>query len=183
MSRRAALRLLAGAALGALSGCRPVNRASRAGPSASGSERTEHSAQPPPATRDAGNVVVERAAAAERVLLAAYDRAAADFPDLLTRLAPLRADHAAHLHGLIPDAVIATPVATSPDLAPSSAASVAGSALPDPAATVRGLADLEKAAAAARLADVGASAGSLARLIASIGGCEAAHAAQLRTTS
>jgi hypothetical protein len=130
----------------------------------------------------AANAAVERAAAAERTLLAAYDSAIRDFPDLLARLGPLRADHAAHLQGLIPGAAIAAPDATSSNPGSTPAAS---SALPDPAATLRtlrSLADLEQAAAAARLADMGTSAGSLARLIASIGGCEAAHAAMLRTT-
>jgi hypothetical protein len=182
MSRRAALRLLAGAALAAVSGCRPGNRAGQTGPSASGSRGVESSAEPQSPTVNAANAAVERAAAAERNLLAAYDRAIRDFPDLLARLGPLRADHAAHLQGLIPGAAIAAPDATSSNPASTPAAPVASSAPPDPAATLRSLADLEQAAAAARLADMGTSAGSLARLIASIGGCEAAHAALLRRT-
>jgi hypothetical protein len=44
---------------------------------------------------------------------------------------------------------------------------------------LRQLADLERSAAAARLGDVVTTSGSLARLVASIGGCEAAHAALL----
>lgn len=103
-------------------------------------------------------------------MLLAYDTAAAAHPDLASVLAPLRADHAAHLQGLLPSAV------TSPAAIASS--NPVASISPSDAVLVD-LATLERAAAAARLTDVAATGGSLARLLASIGGCEAAHAALL----
>jgi hypothetical protein len=117
--------------------------------------------------------VVERAAAAERALLLAYDTAALSHPELASVLAPLRADHAAHLQGLLPDANTNSTIASS-NPAPSSSPSDA---------VVGDLAGLERAAAAARLDDLAAAGGSLARLLASIGGCEASHAALLSLLS
>jgi hypothetical protein len=130
-----------------------------------------------------------RVAAAEVALVAAYDAAAAAHPELAGRLAPFRADHVAHLHGLVPEGLppSASPSSASPSSAsPSSAspANTASAAVPvssPPASTavLLHLADLERTAAAVRLTDVAATTGSLARLIASIGGSEAAHAALL----
>ena len=120
--------------------------------------------------------VVARAAAAENDLLLAYESAAFTHPELASVFAPLRADHVAHLRGLLPTAAtsppppIASPLVTSPN-------AVASTAPSDP--VLAQLASLERAAAAARLTDVAATSGSLARLLASIGGCEAAHAALL----
>jgi hypothetical protein len=140
-----------------------------------------------------------RVAAAEQALLAAYDAVVVVHPELAGRLAPFRADHAAHLGGLVPGATPSTGVTlstapsntTSSSTSPSSAAPLnavpAGTASanaplsspPASTAILRQLAELERSAAAARVDDVVTTSGSLARLIASIGGCEAAHAALL----
>jgi hypothetical protein len=115
-------------------------------------------------------LVAQRVAAAEQTLLAAYDATAVAHPELAGRLAPFRADHAAHLQGLVPGALPnASPYPTDTPLLSS----------PSSTEIFQSLADLERAAAAARLGDVATTSGSLARLIASIGGCEAAHAALL----
>jgi hypothetical protein len=187
-SRRTSLRLLGIATVGLLAGCRrssdhaapvtpsraPSPTPAGAGPSSAASSTL--TAAPTPAV----DPVVARAAAAEKVLLLAYDSAALAHPELASVLTPLRADHAAHLRGLLP-AAATTPAAitsrpiTSPNVANSNP--VASTA---PSDLVLGqLASLEHAAAAARLTDVAATSGSLARLLASIGGCEAAHAALL----
>jgi hypothetical protein len=146
----------------------------------------------------ADQLVAQRVASAEEALLAAYDAAADAHPELAARLAPFRADHAAHLHGLVPEpapsttassstaAAQASPAPSSPapsSPAPSSAVPPSASAplVSPPTSTdiLRQLADLERSAASARVTDVATTSGSLARLVASIGGSEAAHAALL----
>jgi hypothetical protein len=185
LSRRAALRLLGVAAVGLLAGCRRSSgSAAPATATATTSSSLGASTTPAPARSGAAtpsatatgpsiDPVVERAATAERALLQAYDTAALARPDLAGALAPLRADHAAHLHGLLPDAIASPPAIASSDPAASTSPSDA---------VMAQLATLEGAAAAARLTDVAATGGSLARLLASIGGCEAAHAALLVVT-
>jgi hypothetical protein len=127
----------------------------------------------------ADQLVAGRVAVAEEALLAAYDAAADAHPELAGRLAPFRTDHAVHLHGLVPGAARSTTAPSS--LPPPSVASASAplSSLPASTAILQQLADLERSAAAARLDDLVTTSGSLARLIASIGGCEAAHAALL----
>jgi hypothetical protein len=140
--------------------------------------------QPTVSPLSADQLVAQRVALAEQALLGAYDAVTVAHPELAGRLAPFRADHVAHLRGLVPGATPSTtaPPSTAPS---SSAASSSAPASPPlsspPASTVilRQLADLERIAAAARLGDVVTTSGSLARLVASIGGCEAAHAALL----
>jgi hypothetical protein len=131
----------------------------------------------------ADQLVARRVAVDEQALLAAYDAVALAHPELAGRLAPFRADHAAHLQGLVPGATPSTtPSTTAPASNPASGTASALPPLSSPpssTAILHNLADLERDAAAARLGDVGATSGSLARLIASIGGCEAAHAALL----
>ncbi len=61
----------------------------------------------------------------------------------------------------------------------TTAASAPPTSPPASTAILRQLADLERAAAQARVDDVVTTSGSLARFVASIGGCEAAHAALL----
>jgi hypothetical protein len=206
MGRRSVLRLLGVAAVGLAAGCRSgKQRAASATPSAS---TTPPSGSPnplptsaPPATASAAphstssplsadQLLAARVAVAEQALLAAYDAVVVAHPELAGRLAAFRADHAAHLNGLVPGATPSTTALSS--VAPSSAAPArtpASSTPPlstaplssPPASTaiLRQLADLERNAAAARVNDVVTTSGSLARLIASIGGCEAAHAALL----
>jgi hypothetical protein len=195
MGRRSVLRLLGVAALGLLAGCRPGKQ--QAAPASAGSATTPSSDSPragptsAPASAtiptsslpdaptasplSADQLVAQRVAVAEQALLAAYDAAAAAHPELAGRLAPFRADHAAHLHGVVPGA---TPAPTEPA---SNAASAPAALSSPPASTAvfQQLAALERNAASARVNDVATTSGSLARLLASIGGCEAAHAALL----
>lgn len=107
----------------------------------------------------------------KRELLARYDAVAARFGNLAGRLAPLRADHEAHLLALTAAAPAggfdATP---SPTPGQDAVGDNRGRAL-------SALARVETAAADRRVGQcVSAQDLSLARLIASIGGCEAAHA-------
>ena len=108
---------------------------------------------------DPDAAVRARAAAAEHALLATYDAVLAAHPDLAPRLSAPRAEHAAHL------------------------AALRHGPAPGPTASERPSGDLvalERRAAADRLADcLTASDPALARLLASIGACEAVHAATL----
>lgn len=95
-------------------------------------------------------------------------------------IATLRGHHVQHLHALNPTTQVPTPAST-----PATSAPVSGSALTSPptaADTLTALALLETAAAAACLDDAARASGSLARLIASIGGCEASHVVVLGST-
>jgi hypothetical protein len=203
VSRRNVLRLLGVTALGLLAGCRSGKRAAPTTPGAStaaatGSRQPAATSAPPastptttptpslqPTPPSADQLLAGRVATAEAALLAAYDAAAAAHPELADRLAPFRADHAAHLSGLVPGANPSSTTPSSPaafgSTVPSGAASASAPLSSPPASTaiLRQLADLERSAAAARVNDVVTTSGSLARLIASIGGCEAAHAALL----
>jgi hypothetical protein len=190
VGRRSVLRLLGVAALGLVAGCRSGKQ--RAAPTTSAGSTTPPSRSPQPAATSAppatasntvpvspkptvsalspDQLVAQRVAAAEQALLAAYDATAVAHPELAGRLAPFRADHAAHLQGLAPGSLAnASPYPTNTPLLSS----------PTSTEIFQSLADLERTAAAARLRDVETTSGSLARLIASIGGCEAAHAALL----
>ncbi len=194
LTRRSALQLLVVAAASTVAGCRsgkqqaapaapatgatPATRppASVAGPS---TRTTAPTASPPAAPATLADPTAQAAATSERALVAAYDDAIRAHPDLATALGAVRADHVAHLKALNPDlALSAAPV-------PSSTGSPTVPASPPaspPAATVlAALTDLETRAAAARLGDMATATGSLAALLASIGGCEAAHAATLVT--
>ncbi len=212
LGRRNALRLLGVAALGLVAGCRPGKQrtaptsAAPSTPAATGSQ--EPAATPTPTTTttttaaaqptvpaqptvsalSADQLVAQRVARAEQELLAAYDAVTVAHPELTDRLAPFRADHVAHLHGLEPGATPSTAAPSNPapsNGAPSSvlpataAASTPPSSPPASTAILRQLADLERVAAQARVDDVATTSGSLARFVASIGGCEAAHAALL----
>jgi hypothetical protein len=199
VGRRSVLRLLGVAALGVVAGCRSgKQRTAPTTPAASTTPRSR-SPQPaatsaPPATASASpkptvsalspdQLVAQRVAAAEQALLAAYDAVTVAHPELAGRLASFRADHAAHLQGLVPGATPSTtPSDTSPASSPPSGFAAARPPLSSPPAStaiLHDLADLERTAATARLGDVATTSGSLARLIASIGGGEAAHAALL----
>lgn len=218
VGRRGVLRLLGIAALSAVAGCRSGKQRSTpqspvpAATSSIGSRQPAvpptpqpsqpARAQPTPSPLSADQLLAQRVAVAERALLAAYDAVAVAHPELAGRLAPFRADHAAHLHGLVSEAAPSSapssapaanaPAASAPEvsappsgIAPASASPFAAgsplAAVSSPASDtlLLHLADLERAAAAARLDDVAATSGSLARLVASIGGCEAAHAVLL----
>jgi hypothetical protein len=207
VGRRNVLRLLGVAALGLVAGCRsgkqrtatasvpasttPGNRSPQppatSAPPATTSETTPPSPRPTVSALSPDQLVAQRVAVAEQALLAAYDAAALAHPELAGRLAPFRADHAAHLQGLVPgaspSATASSSGAPAESLAPPSTNAPATAAPvlspPTSAQIFQQLAEVERSAAAARLGDVASASGSLARLVASIGGCEAAHAALL----
>jgi hypothetical protein len=138
---------------------------SRPGSSA-GSPGARHEPGPgTPPDPDAGLLVGLRSA--ELSLIAQYDAVIAQFPALSARLTAMRADHAAHLAavgGSAPEPS-PTPTAGAPGDAGQAAATLAGA---------------ERTAASARIGECrGAHDPNLARLIAAIGGSEAAHAALL----
>ena len=182
LTRRAVLKLFGVSGLVVVSGCRRSDTSAR--------DRAATSGVPAAPTPSGSKVesVAARVADAERDLLTAYDAAIGAHPELAPKLSPLRAEHAAHLVGVTPSASTATPT-PSPSATPNVTAGSATAAPAQPPASqqsaaagvLAGLAALERGAAAARLADLGATSGSLARLIASIGGCEAAHAALLES--
>ena len=133
LGRRSVLRLLGVAALGLVASCRPGKQRSAPTSSAAstaaaaGSSRPAAPASPAPAgaspqptvsALSAEQLVAQRVAAAEQELLAAYDAVTVAHPELVDRLAPFRADHVAHLHGLEPGA---TPSTAAPNPPPSTA--------------------------------------------------------------
>jgi len=132
-------------------------------PAASGAHPDSGSAAP--VDPDAGLLVGLRSA--ELGLIAQYDAVIAQYPALSARLTAMRADHAAHLAGVggsVPE----------PSPTPSGASQL------DMGQAVAGLAGAERSAASARIGDCrGAHDPGLARMIAAIGGSEAAHAALL----
>jgi hypothetical protein len=197
------LRLLGVALLGAAAGCRPTKKsddARRSSPETGPTPGRASSATAPPS-----QALAARVADDERALIAAYDTAIAAQPALTSTLAPLRAEHAAHLVGLTPGAPttpanssstsatptpsVVNPSVVNPSVVNPSVGGPSGSPAGSPgqsphAETLADLAARERAAAAARVDDLMSSDdGSLARLLASIGGCEAAHAALLAAAS
>lgn len=192
VSRRAALRLLGAAMLATVAGCRSSKKS---GPAQSTSGAGATAGRPSSATIPPAQALAARVADDELALIAAYDAAIAAQPELESTLAPLRADHAAHLVGLRPGATTAPPsskpTSATPTATPSPANPSVGSSAPagSPAESARtetlaALAARERIAAAARVDDLmSTDDGSLARLLASIGGCEAAHASLLRAAS
>jgi hypothetical protein len=197
LTRRTVLRALGVAAVGLLAGCRSAKRpaaarasvTSASSPLPAASPAVTASAQP---TLSPDDLLARRVAAAETELVAAYDAAALQHPDLATVLAPFRADHAAHANALLPGAASPAPRTALPSSVPSPSAppsnssppttapsSTAPTSAPPPNPIIAALAALESSAAATRVDDLATTTGSLARLLASIGGCEAAHATLL----
>ena len=132
--------------------------------------------QPKSATPTLDDTLRSEAVAREHALVDAYVAALRDHPDLTPALAPLLAEHAAHLAALQPVPPSPTPTASAP--APASGAR------PRPA-VLRDLARQEKRAAAAH-ADAAERAESatgcdrvLAPLLASLAASEASHAVVL----
>lgn len=147
-------------------------------------------ADPDPSDRlsiDPDVAIREAAAQAERGLLAAYTATATRHPDLAARLAASAAHHAEHLAALA--GATATPEATSTTTSAALATATAtptprdtgaAAAIPDdPLAAIAALAVAEREAAANRLDDLEGASPALARLLASVGAAEAAHAALL----
>jgi len=197
LTRRTVLRAIVVATAGLLAGCRSSKRPAAAPAPAPAPATSPPSHSPRPSTRASAQptlspdeLLARRVAVAEQALLAAYDAAAVSHPELAGRLAPFRADHAAHLSALVAGAVSvpapsAPPTSPSPSGEPSSPSpsgqpSSAPPSSPSPSTVIfTQLAAVERSAAAARIDDLATTTGSLASLLASIGGCEASHAALL----
>jgi hypothetical protein len=132
-------------------------------------------------TVDPDAAIQETAADAERALLAAYAATVARHPELSGIVAAPSTHHAEHLaaltDGTMTPAATATASGGSPTTPRSAALSPAVS--DDPRAAVAALAAAERAAAAHRLKNLDAASPALARLLASVGAAEAAHAALL----
>ena len=102
-------------------------------------------------------------------LLAAYTATTAAHPGLAPRLDPLAADHRTHLAALGP----------GPSPSPTPSVPPVPSVPADPAAAQAALTAAETAAAAALTSRVGPIDADLARTLASVAACRAAHAADL----
>jgi hypothetical protein len=113
------------------------------------------------------------------VLAATYAAAIAVHPDLRSALAPLAAEHEAHVAALVALVPAPTPTASAPSRSSSPSASPSVSPPPvaaSPAAAREVLAAAELAAADRRGHQAGRAGPVLARLLASIAACEAVHA-------
>ncbi|TGA96324.1 hypothetical protein E4099_24210 [Streptomyces palmae] len=145
----------------------------------------------PDADRSARSPAAERLRArAERQsteLLARYDATLAAHPALADRLAPLRAETARHAQAFAGRPAGGTPGAPSGSPAPASASAAPkhgaahsgadGTPVPDrPEAALAALARAERRTADARTAALAEAPGELARLLASVAACGAAHA-------
>jgi hypothetical protein len=110
-----------------------------------------------------------------------YAATIAAHPRTRGRLAPLAAEHEAHVAALVALQPRATTSPTSPSTPSTSPNTPSGSAAPavadSPAAARRELAAAENAAAARRDKQAGRAGSELARLLASIAACETVHAA------
>jgi hypothetical protein len=207
LSRRTVLGLLSGGLGGAVLGLTGCTRGDGPTPSASPtptrspvspSTAPAPSSSAPSSPSPVDVAVVARVVAASRELADRYAAALAMFPDLAGRLSPLAAEHAEHLQALAPDAATApspttghttpAPSPTTGDTTPTPGPSD-GTPTPDAEAlaaaareeALAALAGTEAASAAARLPDVVEASPELARVVASVAACQAAHAALLRT--
>ena len=129
-------------------------------------------------TVDPDREIRQAAADAERALLAAYAATIARHPALTERLAVLSAQHDEHL-AAFSDTQASPPgpsqAATATAITPDTATGVPD----DPLAAVAALTAAERAAANRSLDDLDVASQALARLLASVGAAEAAHAALL----
>ncbi len=117
----------------------------------------------------------------EERLLARYAAVVRHHPRLRSRLEPLSADHRAHLGALRAQV---SPTPRLPTSSPPTEVSTPSPrptrpVPPTPAEALDDLARRERAAAGARVEPIGAVPPFLAQLLASIGACEATHAALL----
>ncbi|MEU6399885.1 hypothetical protein ABZ867_23280 [Streptomyces cinnamoneus] len=118
-------------------------------------------------------------------LLERYDTTAAAHPDLVARLAPLRAAVAAHTAALSPATASGSP---SPAPSPSGGTGAAapapsGEPVPaKPAEALTALADAERSLSEARTIDLAGAPGELARMLASVAACGAVHVYLLTST-
>lgn len=119
---------------------------------------------------DPDRPIVDAVRAEKAALLREYDAAATARPELAADLDPLRAAHQRHL-----DLLGGPPAETTPSAGPTAG-------IASRAALLRQLASAEKNAAGTRVTQcTQLRSGELARLVASIGGSEAAHAARLQS--
>ncbi|MEU6486414.1 hypothetical protein [Streptomyces sp. NPDC046887] len=141
----------------------------------------------PTAEERAEDTLRRRSAAVSTALLSRYDAAAAAHPGLAQRLAPLRAEAAAHTAALGPEGT--RPPTASPSPSPSASRTPAapatqagpsgspGASVPaDPAAALKDLAALATTTADTHARALGAAAPEYARLLASVAAASAAHA-------
>ena len=135
-------------------------------------------AKPPKPSPDVG--VLHDVIDAEYTMISRYTAVLAAFPGLAGRMSPLLAQHREHLAALRARLVI--PPGASPVQAASATARPPGPrprVPPSQAAAVGYLRAAERDQAAALIRRVAGVPPSLAQLLASIGACEAAHAALL----
>ncbi len=134
---------------------------------------------PPRPAGDPDVALRARIGAQEGRLIAAYDATMVRYPRLRAALAPVRADHAAHLVA-VSDRPAAGGSATAAVPTGSSGADARAWPVPGNAEqAVRALVAAERGAATARAADCRGAPRELAGLVASIGGSAAAHASVL----
>jgi len=127
-----------------------------------------------------------RVAGEVRALAAQYAATVERFPEARAELATLGAEHEAHARALLPrraERALASATASS-TASPTTSGPAGQTGTPPPvAATLRAaradLATAERTASRRRLRQVGRGSPGLARLLASIAACEAAHAALL----
>jgi hypothetical protein len=123
--------------------------------------------RPPPAAAPSPVPdLLAAAAARERSLLAAYDDALGQHPDLAPLLSPYREDHAAHLHALEPGAVVSATVTPSPRR----------TSRRERTKVRKRLQLLEERVAKGYARDAVSAPVAHAPLLASLAGCEASHA-------
>ena len=126
-----------------------------------------------PARPDPDLRLRRRAAREVRRLAAAYAAVTAAFPATSAQLGPLAAEHEAHVTALEGPTPVPS-ISRSPSASPS-----APRVPPTREQAVAWLAGSERAAARRRAAECLEAGPDLARLLASVGACEAAHAALL----
>lgn len=140
---------------------------------------TDEAPQPPPRP-DPDQAIRREVESDVRGLLLAYAATLERHPQEAAVLQPLMSEHEVHLRALS-----SAGTHTSRSTASPSASSSAPQASPadTPSAAKRSLAAAERDAAERRVRQLGAASTGLARLIASIGASEAAHAALLSPPS
>jgi hypothetical protein len=121
--------------------------------------------------------VLLRAVTAEQDLIWIYAKVMSAYSGLAATLAPLRAEHAAHL-GQLRARVIEPPGKQAPATVPERPAVAA-----TPAAALAQLRAAEQAAVTAQMNRLAAAPASLAQLYASIAACESTHVSVLGATS
>jgi hypothetical protein len=117
--------------------------------------------------------VLLRAVTAEQHLVLIYAKVMAVYPGLAGALAPLRAEHEAHL------ARLRARVIEPPGKQPQAEATAGPAVAATQAAALAQLRAAEQAAVAAQMSRLGAAPASLAQLYASIAACEATHVSVL----